>query len=65
MSKALEEYIRLTDLLLAMIEDGNWAEEDKIRDDMDPIWHRLTDEERGEVRAYNEDALRRESETER
>ncbi len=59
----LAEYIRLTERLLAVIEDGDMAEEDKVRDEMDPLWWRLTDEEIGAVTAYNEKAFRRENES--
>lgn len=57
----LAEYIRLTERLLAIIEDGDMAEEDKIRYEMGRM--RLTDEEIGAVTAYNEKAFRRENES--
>ena len=57
MSEALAEYLRLTERLIAMIEAGDMAEEDKIRDAMDPIWWRLSDEEQRAAGEHNKRIL--------
>jgi hypothetical protein len=55
MTKALREYLELERLMLIFDEESNPAAE-ALRDAMDPIWYRLSDQER---RLLNERAIGR------
>ena len=57
MSEALEESKRLTVLLHARLDEeeknGDDAEADRIRDLLDPLWHKMTDGERQQLRDFS------------